>query len=217
MHRVSEPAILYFGTPVVLVSTLNADGSPNLAPISSVFWLGWRCMIGVAASSKTSENLARERECVLNLPSSDMTDAVNRLALTTGSNPVPDAKLSRGYRHCADKFGAGGLSPERSIVVGAPRVAECPVQLEAVFEASHQLAERDRPGGPMCFELRVVRVHLDDSIVMTDAPDRVDPDRWRPLIMSFQKFYGLGPQLTPSILARVPEGMYQTPDIELAR
>ncbi len=37
MHRVSEPAILYFGTPVVLVSTLNADGSPNLAPISSVF------------------------------------------------------------------------------------------------------------------------------------------------------------------------------------
>ena len=29
MHRPIDPAILYFGTPVVLVSTLNPDGSPN--------------------------------------------------------------------------------------------------------------------------------------------------------------------------------------------
>lgn len=53
MHSAIEPAILYFGTPVVIVGTLNEDGSPNLAPISSVFWLGWRCVIGVGAGSKT--------------------------------------------------------------------------------------------------------------------------------------------------------------------
>lgn len=46
-HRVTEPNILYFGTPVVLVSTLNPNGTANLAPISSAFWLGWR---GVIAS-----------------------------------------------------------------------------------------------------------------------------------------------------------------------
>ena len=40
MHQSIEPAILYFGTPVVLVSTLNEDGSANLAPMSSAFWLG---------------------------------------------------------------------------------------------------------------------------------------------------------------------------------
>ncbi len=30
MHISSEPAILYFGTPVVVVSTLNGDGTPNV-------------------------------------------------------------------------------------------------------------------------------------------------------------------------------------------
>src|ERR1700722_15646325 len=41
MHVSSEPGILYFGTPVVLISTTNKDGSYNLAPMSSAFWLGW--------------------------------------------------------------------------------------------------------------------------------------------------------------------------------
>ena len=44
MHVTSEPGILYFGTPVVLISTTNEDGSYNLAPMSSAFWLGWRCL-----------------------------------------------------------------------------------------------------------------------------------------------------------------------------
>jgi flavin reductase (DIM6/NTAB) family NADH-FMN oxidoreductase RutF len=33
----SEPRILYVGTPVMLISTCNEDGSPNLAPMSSAF------------------------------------------------------------------------------------------------------------------------------------------------------------------------------------
>ena len=44
-----------------------------------------------------------------------------------------------------------------------------------------------------------------------------DPDLWRPLIMSFQKFYGLGPQREPSVLAQVPERLYLTPDHAPAR
>jgi Conserved protein/domain typically associated with flavoprotein oxygenases, DIM6/NTAB family len=35
-----EPKILYFGTPVTLVSSLNEDGATNLAPISSFWALG---------------------------------------------------------------------------------------------------------------------------------------------------------------------------------
>lgn len=37
MHVASEPAILYFGTPVVVISSVNEDGSANLAPMSSAF------------------------------------------------------------------------------------------------------------------------------------------------------------------------------------
>ena len=35
--RTIEPKILYFGTPVALISLLNEDGGTNLAPISSNF------------------------------------------------------------------------------------------------------------------------------------------------------------------------------------
>jgi len=77
MHKVIDPAILYFGTPVVLVSTLNEDGSPNLAPMSSAWWLRYSCMLGFDASSKTPANLLRTGECVLNLASADMVDKVD--------------------------------------------------------------------------------------------------------------------------------------------
>ncbi|MFZ2104019.1 MAG: flavin reductase [Roseiarcus sp.] len=92
MHVTSEPGILYFGTPVVLISTANEDGSYNLAPMSSAFWLGWRCLLGLAGTSKTTQNIMRTGECVLNLPSVDNVAAVNLLARTTGSNPVPEGK-----------------------------------------------------------------------------------------------------------------------------
>ena len=110
MLHPSEPPILYLGTPVVLISTTNEDGSPNLAPMSSAFWLGWRCVLGLGARGKTAANLVRTGECVLNLPSQDQVAAVNRLALTTGSNPVPDYKQKRGYRYVRDKFGISGLT-----------------------------------------------------------------------------------------------------------
>ena len=113
MHQVSYPSILYFGTPVVLLSTENANGSSNLAPISSAFWLGWRCIIGISAFSKS---------------------------------------------------------------------------------------------------IKIVRVHLDPSIMVEGQINRIDPDKWRPLIMSFQKFYGLGEQVHASTLSQVPEELYQTLD-----
>ena len=220
MHVSIEPAILYFGTPVVLIGTLNEDGSNNLAPMSSAFWLGWRCMLGLATHSKTSQNLLRTGECVLNLPSDAMVTAVDRLALTTGSDPVPERKRLRGYVHVADKFGVSGLTPMASETVAAPRVRECPVQLEAVLAARHSMADEDDRlrGGATVFEVRVQRVHVDPSIRMRGEPDRVDPDLWRPLIMSFQKFYGLAAgQLQSSRLAGIPEGMYRSPDIDRAR
>jgi len=72
MLTTTNPAILYFGTPVVLVSSINADGSANLAPMSSAWWLGWRCMLGFGARSATPQNILRTGECVLNLPSANM-------------------------------------------------------------------------------------------------------------------------------------------------
>lgn len=219
MHLSCEPPILYFGTPVVLISTLNEDGSANLAPMSSAFWLGWRCLLGLTAMSKTTQNLLRTGECVLNLPSANEVAAVDRLALTTGSNPVPPFKAGKGYRHEADKFGLAGLTPQPSETVGPPRVRDCPVQLEATVAGNWGVGD-DNPaqrGFIVCIETRIRRVHVAPSILAEGEENRIDPDKWRPLIMSFQQYYGLGERLQDSRLGSIPEAMYQTPDMLQAR
>lgn len=217
-HSPIEPSILYFGTPVVLVTTMNEDGTPNIAPMSSAFWLGWRAMLGLGARSQTARNMLRTRECVLNLPSDAMVDAVDRLALTTGTYPVPPTKAERGYRYEPDKFGVSGLTPEPAETVRPPRIAECPVTMEAVVEATHGIADdvEELRGNTIAFEVRVQRVHAHDAIRLSGKENHIDPDAWRPLIMSFQHLYGLGPRLRDSTLARIPEHLYRSPDVDRA-
>jgi flavin reductase (DIM6/NTAB) family NADH-FMN oxidoreductase RutF len=214
-----EPSILYFGTPVALISSQNPDGGANLAPMSSVFWLGWRAVLGLSAASQTAQNLLRCGEAVINLPSAQMADHVDRLALTTASDPVPPYKAQRGYRHEPDKFARAGLTPIASETVGPPRALEAPVQLEARIEAVHAIAAEDEAlaGRILAFEARILRVHLDSAILLGGDPNRIDPDKWRPLIMSFQKFYGLGGQVRASRLSSIPEAVYRSPDVDKAR
>lgn len=209
-HTVIDPAILYFGTPVVLLSTVDTDGRVNLAPMSSVFWLRKTAVLGLGARSQTALNLTATGECVLNLPSSAQVDAVDRIALTTGRDPVSARKAAAGYRHEPDKFGRAGLTPVPSDIVRAPRVAECPVNLEARLVHRHPL-ERDEPdaGSTVAFEVRVARVHVHEEIRTPGTAHRVDPDRWRPLVMSFQRFYGLGGEVHPSRLASIDEEWYR--------
>jgi len=189
MLRVIEPKILYFGTPVVLISTRNEDGSANLAPMSSAWWLNQSCMLGMGGRSQTVRNLIRERECVLNLPSADMVDAVDRLALLTGRDPVPETKARQGYRFEADKFGAAGLTAQPSDLVKPPKVAECPIQLEARVVQIHSFEE---PSTIAAIEVRIERVHADERLLMDGEKNYIDPDKWQPLIMSFCEFYSLG-------------------------
>jgi len=210
MHQQINPAILYLGTPVVLISTLNEDGSPNLSPMSSAWWLGWSCMLGLDTSSKTTENLLRTGECVLNLPSANEVAHVDKLARTTGSNPLPMHKKLMGYEYEADKFGLAGLNPQASDEVTSPRVKECPVQLEARLIHSRPFAANDpHMLIPMLsIEVQIVKVHADDAILSDVYENRIDADKWNPLLMSFLKFYGRGDNVSPSRLSQIPEESY---------
>ena len=210
MHKTIEPAILYFGTPVVLVSTCNEDGTVNLAPISSIWWLGWSCLIGIDASSQTTENIRRTGECVLNLPSADLVQSVNKIAKTTGRKKLPLHKKALGYQYEANKFGASGLTEQKSIAVNPPRVKECHVQLEAKLnkaipfgEASSKMAVPSA-----AFELEVMKVHVDQSLLVSPEQSYINPDKWHPLIMNLRKFYTTGECIHHSKLSEGPENQY---------
>ncbi|WP_460496277.1 flavin reductase family protein [Glycomyces tarimensis] len=195
MHVRAELKVLYFGTPVVVISSRNEDGSANLAPMSSAWWLGQSCMLGMGDRAKTTENMVRERECVLNLVPSDMAGVVDRLADLTGVERVHPRKVAKGYRFEADKFGAAGVTPQSSELVRAPRVLECPIQLECRVAEAHSFA-----GSATAFEVEVVRAHVEERLLVPGT-DYVDPIGWDPLIMKFCEFFGGGENVHSSLLA----------------
>ncbi|GII96446.1 flavin reductase family protein [Sinosporangium siamense] len=197
-HMVIKPSILYFGTPVILLSTENEDGSFNLAPISSAWALGQTVVLGLGGDGQTARNLASRPDLVINLPAPALWPAVERLASLTGRNPVPPTK-AKGCRFEPDKFTAAGLHSEPSQTVRPPRVAECPLQLEA-------RAERVRPDFSEEFlivEATVRKVHADPRIVVPGT-DHIDPAAWSPLIYNFRHYFGLGPERGHSYRTQTP-------------
>ncbi|EPJ42061.1 hypothetical protein STAFG_0873 [Streptomyces afghaniensis 772] len=188
-HRVIRPSVLYFGTPVVLLTTENDDGTCNLTPISSAWALGQHIVLGIGSESRTVRNLAERPELVINIASPELWEHVDRLAPLTGANPVPEAKRAL-YRYEPDKFAASGLTPVAADLVKPPRVAECALQLEARAAAL-------TPGGAGLFfsvECEVLRVHAADRVVVPGT-HHIDPAVWSPLIYNFRHYHGLAPEV----------------------
>ncbi|MGY0020729.1 flavin reductase family protein [Streptomyces sp. YJ-C3] len=188
-HLSVEPGVLYFGTPVVLLTTENPDGTFNLAPMSSAWALGRTLVLGLGAEGQTARNLATRPDVVVSLPGPGLWQAVERLAPLTGRDPVPASK-PRGCRFEADKFAAAGLTPQPSVAVRPPRVAECPLQLEA-----RAMAVRPDTGDDfVVVEAAVRQVHATSDIVVPGT-DHIDPVAWSPLVYNFRHYFGLGPEL----------------------
>jgi flavin reductase (DIM6/NTAB) family NADH-FMN oxidoreductase RutF len=187
-HVVIRPKVLYVGTPVFLVSTVNVDGSFNLAPASSYWALGQLLVLGLETDGQSSQNLLERPELTVSFPHPQLWPAVEKLADVTGRHPVPDAKAGR-YRFERDKLGVSGLSFEPSDLVAPPRVAECRLQFEArVRRATPGL------GDYLMVEAEVVRVHADPAIVVPGT-DHVDPRAWHPTIYSFRHYFDIGDEV----------------------
>lgn len=190
-----RPSVLYFGTPVALVTTLDERGSANITPMSSAWALGDRLVLGLSAESQGCANLLRGGEAVVNLPDPSLHAAVERIAHTTGRTPVPHYKQAMGYRHETDKFALGGFTRIASHAVAPPRIAECPLQLET--RLLH--ARRSTPGvdadahdpGFVVIELAVAHVHAHPAIVL-DGTQHVDTACWSPLLYVFRHYFGTG-------------------------
>jgi flavin reductase (DIM6/NTAB) family NADH-FMN oxidoreductase RutF len=198
-----NPNILYFGTPVALVSSVNQDGSSNLAPISSFWVLGWTMTLGFLEDTKTLGNLRNCPDCVVNLPSPDMWRQVEALAPLTGQNPVPKDKREK-FRFEYDKFRAGAFTRLASETVSAPRVKECPVHMEAVVRKIHELSGDSRLhklGGGSAVEVEVLRVHIRPDFVLKG--NYIDPNKWQPLVYNFRHYFGLGDELGATFRADV--------------
>ncbi|KAK7957797.1 hypothetical protein PG988_012645 [Apiospora saccharicola] len=140
-----------------------------------------------------------------------MGSYINAIAKTTGTPAVPPLKQALGYEYCRDKFARSGLTPQPSDLVRSPRITECPVQMEADVMGTTELMQddSDRAGLILAIEVKIVRTHVLDELRLPGHKNRIDPDRWRPMIMCFQELYGLAPKKTASTLASIDEEKYR--------
>jgi flavin reductase (DIM6/NTAB) family NADH-FMN oxidoreductase RutF len=243
---VITPSILYYGTPITLITTLNEDGTANISPISSSWALGDRVLLGfkyipvldvrveplfarqnvkildvknrfynsvpgmrmtlhhlsfnweiLSLDAQGFLNLERTRECVINVTSPATLEGIGRIADTTGRNPP--LNTGRTYRFEADKFALGGFTRLRSEWVSPPRVAQCPLQLEAKVLAIHPLA---LDFGCAAVETKVVRVHAHEEIVVPGT-NHIDPLKWQPLFYVFRHYFSTGERLGKNDWAEV--------------
>jgi hypothetical protein len=51
------------------------------------------------------------------------------------------------------------------------------------------------------FEVHITKLHVEESLLVEGTDRHIDPVRWRPLIMNFCRFFGLGGEVHPSRLA----------------
>ena len=144
--------------PIAVISTLNIDGTNNLAPFSfftaisaSPMIIAFAPMIRTSTGEfkDTVKNILREKEFVVNF----CTEA-NYQKVNLASTELPYGE---------DEFVLTGLTPLQSDVVKAKRVKESPIHFECVFR--DMLCYGKTPGAGSLITGEVKLVHIDDSVL----------------------------------------------------
>ncbi len=153
--------------PIGWISTLNDDGTANLAPFShfnlvssSPAMVIFSCNTPADRAEKdTLRNVRRSGEFVVNLVSRELLFAANASSAATP--------------YGLDEFDMVGLAKAPSRLVAPPRVAAAPAHLECRLQSVIEI-EAQAPGDTTSHVVlgRVVGIHLRDSLV--DAQGRFD-------------------------------------------
>ena len=113
--------------PIVLVSSAW-EGKTN------IMTMGWHMMLGFSPAlfgsyiwdgNHSFEMLRRSKECVINLPTTDLVDAVVGIGNCSGEE--------------MDKFQKFGLTPVPSVQVKAPLIKECYANFECRLADASQI------------------------------------------------------------------------------
>lgn len=158
--------------PIAWVSTVNREGQPNLAPFSFfnavcenpptvLFCPSVRKVDG--EPKDTYHNVRATGEFVINFVTEAVAEAMN---LTAAEVP-PEV----------NEFEQAGLTPQPSLLVKPPRVAESPIHFECKLRDIITISEE--PGGGYIIIGTVIHMHFDDSVYR--AGNTIDYDVYDPI------------------------------------
>ncbi len=147
--------------PIAWVSSVDADGVPNLAPFSFFTVVSANPPVlcfcpsvreaknGLRAAKDTLENIRATGEFVVNIVSEETVEAMNR----TAAQLPPEA----------DEFSYAGLTAIPGEQVRAPRVAEAKVQMECRLRQIVEVSAEVMGGSIVLGE--VVRFHVSEAVL----------------------------------------------------
>ena len=171
-----KPGNMLYPLPIVMVSVADRDGRPN---IITVAWAGTVCTnppmlsISVRPERYSYPILKETGEFVLNLTTRELAFATDYCGVKSGRD--------------VDKFKELGLTPLKAEHVGAPLIAESPVNIECKVREILPL------GSHHMFLADVVAVHADEKYM--DEKHKFHLEKAEPIVYSHGAYLVCGEQL----------------------
>jgi len=107
---------MYYGFPVFLVSFYDENGIPNITTLSSSFTLRDMICLGAGNKSYAANQIIKVKDFVVNIPDESLMKEIDICGSVSG------------IEH--QKFSLAGLTPQKSEVINAPLIEECPIAIE---------------------------------------------------------------------------------------
>ena len=171
-----KPGNMLYPLPVVLVSVADKAGKQN---VFTVAWAGTICSdppmvsISVRPERYSYDMICETGEFVINLTTEALAYATDYCGVKSGRN--------------VDKFKEMNLTPLPAEKVGAPLIAESPVNIEC------RVVERKDLGVHHMFLAEVVAVHADEAYM--DENQKFDLAKAKPIVYSHGTYYTMGEAL----------------------
>jgi flavin reductase (DIM6/NTAB) family NADH-FMN oxidoreductase RutF len=152
MKKKISPRPWFFPRPVLLLTTRDLQGRDNIITVS---WAGVASTkppmvtVSLRKSRHSHAVISATKEFVVNIPTSKHVEVVELCGTRTGKE--------------IDKFAASGFGKEDSAIVGAPLIAECPINLECQVRQIIPLGSHD------LFVAEVVSTHAHHALLGEDG------------------------------------------------
>ncbi len=159
--------------PIGWISTISAEGVPNLAPYSffnAVAYSPPQVMFAATSNHRSGglKDAVRDAqttgEFVVNVATWELRERMNASAV-----PAPRE---------IDEFKYAGLTKANSRLVKCPRVAESPIHLECRYSRSVEVLSNDADDPNTVVFGEVIGVHIDERVL---ADGRIDFLKLRPV------------------------------------
>ena len=165
-----------FPCPVVLVTSIDSNGKPNIITLA---WAGTVCSepptvgLGIRPQRYSYRLIEDSGELVVNIPTKDLLKEADYCGVVSGKN--------------VDKFSETGLTPEPAEKVKPPLIKECPVNLECVVKEKIPL------GVHHLFLAEIVLVHIDQKILSEKG--NIEFTKITPFVYNLREYWSLNKKI----------------------